>query len=228
MTNPIRILLIAGAVFGVTWVVSTLKDNDSPAPKAAIEDQVPPKDTPPAQTPASATGPASKDTRAIVLTDSEKQVVTEFEARVKDYAALHQKLERTLSPLPDKATPEQIDEHQEHMAALIKKARKGAKQGDFFTPGMQALVKRALGATLDGAGGKTTKQSTMDDNPGLPNVGVNDRYPEGAPVSSMPIELLETLPKLGDQLEYRFLGKRLVLVDACAEFVLDITPNVMP
>jgi hypothetical protein len=69
----------------------------------------------------------------------------------------------------------------------------------------------------------------MDENPGtLPSVNVNDRYPDGVPVTTMPIELLETLPKLGEKLEYRFLGKHLILLDTCCQIVLDITPNVMP
>ena len=178
--------------------------------------------------PASATEPASQDTPAIVLTDAEKQAVKEFEARVADYAALHQKLEATLPALPDKATPEQIDQHQQALVALITTARKDAKRGDFFTPGMEALVRRTLGALLGGPGGTSLKATIMDENPGALDVGVNDRYPDVAPVSSMPVQLLETLPKLPAELEYRFLGKHLVLVCTPARIVLDFTPNVLP
>jgi len=210
----------------VTWVISTLKDNDSPVSKAVIEGQVPPKDTLSTEKPASATEPASP---TIVLTDAEKQAVTGFEARVADYTALHLKLEETLPALPDKATPEQIDEHQRAMVALILKERKDAKPGEFFTPGMVTLAKRASAATVDGPDGDEIKASIMDENPGtLLSVNVNDRYPEGVPVSTMPIELLDTLPKLGEKLEYRFLGKHLVLVDTCCQIVLDLTPNVLP
>jgi hypothetical protein len=49
--------------------------------------------------------PASSNTPALVLTNADKQAVTEFEARVAEYAALHQKLEASLPALPDKATP---------------------------------------------------------------------------------------------------------------------------
>lgn len=69
----------------------------------------------------------------------------------------------------------------------------------------------------------------MDENPGtLPNVGVNDKYPDGIPVTSMPPELIDQLPKLPEKMEFRFLGKRLVLVDSCASLVVDITPNLLP
>ena len=227
MTNPIRILLIGGAILGVTWLISTLKDNDSPASRAAIA-QAPPEDTLSTETPLSATEPASKNTPAIVLTDAETQAAREFEARVADYVALHQKLEATFPALPDKATPEQIDQHQQALVALITAARKDAKQGDFFTPGMEALVRRSLETMLGGPRGQDLKAAIMDDNPGALDVIVNDRYPDAAPVSSMPVQLLETLPKLPAELEYRFLGKHLVLMCTPARIVLDFTPNVLP
>jgi hypothetical protein len=227
MTNSIRILLISGAILGATWLVSTLKDDDSPAPKAAIA-QVPAEATLSTEETLSATEPASKDTPAIVLTDAEMQAANEFEAHVADYVVLHHKLEATLPALSDRATPEQIDQHQQALVALITTARKDSKRGDFFTPGMEALVRRALEALVGGPGGQSLKATIMDENPGSLDVGVNGRYPDVAPVSSMPAQLLETLPKLPAELEYRFLGKQLALVCTPARIVLDFTPNVLP
>lgn len=219
MTQTIRSLVLVGVVFAAPVLVGNCAKADPPVSKATAS---------PAGTPASQAEPATRADAAFVLTDAEKQAVAGFEARVADYTALLHKLEATIPALPDKATPEEIDGHQQAMSALIRTARKDAKQGEFFTPGMQALIKRALGATLTGADDKTTKLAVMEDNPGLLDVSVNDRYPDGAPVSSMPIELLETLPKLPEGLEYRFLGKHLVLVCGAADMVLDLTPNVLP
>lgn len=164
----------------------------------------------------------------ITLTDAEKKTVKDFEKRTQDYAALHKKLSATIPALPDKATPEQIDKHQKSMVALIVKERKNAKPGDLFTPDMVVLVRRASGAAVAGYDGKQNKETIVDENPGtLPEVGVNDKYPEAVPIATMPAELLQTLPKLPEGQEYRFLGKRLVLVDTCCQLVLDITPNVL-
>jgi len=44
----------------------------------------------------------------------------------------------------------------------------------------------------------------------------------------MPGELLDQLPKLPEKMEFRFLGKRLVLMDSSAAIVLDITPDILP
>jgi hypothetical protein len=234
MTNPFRIPLIAGTIFGVAWLIGAQTGNDSPTSKAVIENpvtpvvehQVAPQDKRATEKPAASTEPASQNTPAIVLTDIEMQAAKDFETRARDYVILHQKLVATLPPMRD-ATPEQMDQHKRALFALVQTARKSAKQGDFFAPGMVGLIKRALAATLDGKDGNSIKASITDDTPLVPNLKVNDSYPEGAPMSSMPTELLATLPKLGEALEYRFIGKRLVLVDAPAQLVLDLTPDVL-
>jgi hypothetical protein len=172
--------------------------------------------------------PATEVKPQIVLTENEKEAVKAFNMRTSEYASLHKKLNASLPKLPDKATPEQIDKHQQSMVALIRKERKNAKPGDFFTPAMVALVRRASGATVAGSDGMKNKETIMDENPGtLPDVTVNDKYPEGVPMTSMPPELLETLPKLPEDQEYRFLGRRLILVDSCCQLVMDVTPNVL-
>jgi hypothetical protein len=236
MTNRFRIPLIAGTIFGVAWLIGSQTGNDSPTSKAVIENpvtpvvehQVAPQDKRATEKPAPSTEPASQNTPAIVLTDIEMQAAKEFETRARDYMTLHQKLVATLPPLSETdATPEQMDQHKRALFALVQTARKSAKQGDFFAPDMVSLVTRALAATLDGKDGNSIKASITDDTPLAPNLKVNDSYPEGAPMSSMPMELLATLPKLGEALEYRFIGKRLVLVDAPAQLVLDLTPDVL-
>ena len=218
--RSLRFFMIAGAalavsvLFGAYACNSSTETQSKAAPQTQSETQ---------------SGTATDAAPTIVLTNAEQQTATNFEKRAADYADLCQKLERTIPALPDKATPEQMEAHQRAMAAMIQKERANAKAGEFFTPDTVALLQRILGATLSGAGGKANKESLMDENPGpLPNVGVNDRYPDGIPITTMPTDLLDQLPKLPEKMEYRFLGKRLVLVDSCAAIVVDITPNILP
>ena len=159
---------------------------------------------------------------------SEAQTVAAFQERVKEYVALHEKLEATLPKFAERGTPEQVDKNQRALGALIKSARSDAKQGDFFTPGMVALVKRVLGEVLSGPAGKTIKASIMDENPGVPKLVINERYPSSVPLSTMPPEILEPLPELKGELEYRFIGRRLILLDTEADIILDFTGNVLP
>ena len=158
----------------------------------------------------------------------ENAVVSEFMTRVKEYVDLHKMLESKLPRFPKEATPAQIEERQAGFTLLIKAARHGAKPGEFFTPAMEEHVRRILADVLSGPDGKTIKSSIMDENPGMPEILVNERYPSAVPVSTMPPQVLSRLPELDKLLEFRFIGPRMVLVDTDADVILDFTKEVLP
>jgi len=159
---------------------------------------------------------------------SEARVVAAFEAHVKEYMTLHRKLESSLPRVSRRRTPEQADTNQRALGVLIQAARRDAVQGEFFTPGMQALVRRILAEILAGPDGRIVRASIMDENPGMPNLALNERYPSSVPLSTMPPQVLAPLPKLKGELEYRFIGSRLILVDTEADIILDFTDDVVP
>jgi hypothetical protein len=55
---------------------------------------------------------------------------------------------------------------------------------------------------------------------------VNQPYPDGLPLQSMPPSVLMNLPKLPPELEYRAVGRELVLRDIAANLVVDIIPDI--
>jgi hypothetical protein len=57
---------------------------------------------------------------------------------------------------------------------------------------------------------------------------VNAAYPDSAPLSTVPPTLLLRLPKLPKEVEFRFVGRDLVLYDAYADLIVDFVPNAMP
>ncbi len=156
------------------------------------------------------------------------KAVEEFTARVKEYAALHQKIEGTLPKLPDKPTPQQIDFKQRELGRLIKQARVKAKQGDVFTPTMQAYARQQLLKVFSGPEGAARLASVMDENPIGTKIAVNDRYPDSIPLSTMPPEVLQVLPKMPEELEYRFVGDSLVILDPHAHLIVDYVPAALP
>ena len=172
--------------------------------------------------------PIPPERQVFTLTPSEKKAALDFEARLKDYVALHRKLEATLPKLPKEATPEQVDKNQRALGALLKGERADAKRGDLFSPAIEALVRRTIKAVLAGPDGKTIVASIMDENPGVPELKIDDRYPDTVPLSTMPPQILEPLPKLDEDIEYRFIGKRLALLDSHAHMVMDFTNDVLP
>jgi len=152
-----------------------------------------------------------------------------FEAQVKEYLALHRKLEAQLPKLSKEAKPEDIDKNQRALAALVQAARPNARQGEFFTPEMQAYLRQVFDRVFVGTDGKNMLGSIMDENPGVPAVLVaNERYPDAVPLSTMPPEVLNVLPKLEEDMEYRFVGRRLVLFDSHAHLILDFTDELLP
>jgi hypothetical protein len=158
------------------------------------------------------------------------QTMAEFGKRVEEYAALHRKVEGTLPSLPNEATPKAIDTHQRAFATAMAKARPTAKQGDLFTPPMQDAVRRLIGQLFAGPRARRQlRDSIMDDNPvGQVKLAVNARYPDVVPLSTMPPDVLKNLPKLPKEVEYRFVGEHLILLDPDAHIVVDVMPRALP
>jgi hypothetical protein len=155
-------------------------------------------------------------------------LISEFSKRVQDYVDLHRKLEATLPNLPDKPTPAELDTHERALARLIAQTRGRAQQGDIFTRPTRAYFRRQVLRALAGPDGNDIRSSIMDENPGHIQLRVNSRYPEEIPVSTMPLQILAELPKLPHELEFRFIGHRLILLDAHARLVVDYIEDGLP
>jgi hypothetical protein len=188
----------------------------------------PPGDKPPATAPPTAKPPASQTPAADQPVNPDAKALAAFLERVNEYVKLHQKFEAGLPKLPKEATPEQIDKNQRALGQLIKDARRGAKQGDIFTPESQAVIKQLLAKVFGGPDGAALKASIMDENPGVPKILVNERYPDTVPLSTIPPQVLEGLPKLPEEMEFRFVGNNLVLMDVHAHIIADFIPNALP
>lgn len=150
----------------------------------------------------------------------------EFMRRVDQYAALHKKLEGTLPSLPKQTNPTDIDQHERALAKLIQAQRKDAKQGDIFTLSMQALVRRLLRPVFAGPEGTHVRAEILDNEyKGNVTLTPNGRYPDEIPVSTVPPQVLSNLPKLAEELEYRFVRQNLILFDPHAHIIPDWVPQ---
>ena len=152
----------------------------------------------------------------------------QFLKRIEEYVALHKKLEATLPPRPEHATPQQVDAHAKALSRMIAEARPRAKQGDMLPPDTRAYLRRQIAAGLSGPDGAAVRRSIMEDNPGKVRLQVNGRYPDGVPFTTMPAPVLAELPRLPEDLEYRFIGDRLILLDVHAQLVIDFMDAAIP
>jgi len=157
---------------------------------------------------------------------SDLRTITLFSQRVKEYAALHNRLEATLPSMPKDA--EGIDKHQHALEQLMVDSRKAATRGDIFTPDADRLIRRLLGQVFSAPDGGQLRATIMDENPSALKLAVNGRYPDDVPLSTMPPQVLAVLPRLPPELEYRFIGNRLILLDIHAHTVVDFIHNVLP
>lgn len=165
------------------------------------------------------------------LTQADAQALATMNDRLKEYVDLHQKIERSLPHLPKDATPEQIDKNQRAFEKLVREARTTAKPGDIFTPEARPVIRRLLATIFGGPDGKQLKASIMDENPVDPvalKFTVNSRYPDTVPLTTIPPQVLQTLPKLTEDLEYRFIGDWLILLDTHAHVIADFIDNALP
>ena len=151
-----------------------------------------------------------------------------FTKRVNDYANLRNSFDKGDSRLKRTGDATQLVAAQTALAQKIQAARAGAKQGDIFTAADRSLLRRLLNPALKGADGAENKAAIRDDNPGPMTLKVNAPYPAKEPLSTVPLDVLKALPVLPEDLQYRFVGKHLILYDARSGLVVDVLPNVMP
>ena len=170
--------------------------------------------------------PAAHQTKPKTPTNPNAATLQEFSKRVDAYVAVHKKVESTLPDLAKQTTPQAIDKHQRAMEKLIQEARKTAKQGDIFSPAMQRLVKNLLRPIFAGKDGAQIKAEILDNEyKGNAKLAVNARYPDEVPISTVPPQVLAQLPKLPEELEYRFIQSNLILFDPHSHTIADYITN---
>lgn len=185
---------------------------------------------PPASPPTVESPKGAPPTERVVgpLSDADAQALATMNGRLKDYVDLHNKIEASLPRLPKDATPQQIDRNQRAFEQLVRDARKNARHGDIFTPEARPVILRLLASVFAGAEGKQLKASIMDENPVGLTVAVNGRYPDTVPLSTIPPQVLQTLPKLSESMEYRFIGNTLIILDGHAHVIADFIEHALP
>ena len=155
------------------------------------------------------------------------EVIADFMDRVKQYAALHDKLESTVPTIPTATTPELISQHQSAMERLLTRARAGARPGNIFTDPIRAYIRRQLSRVFSGPDGDRVRATILDEDTRAVRLTINARYPSTVPLSTVPPQVLLVLPRLPEQLEYRFVGDRLVLLDIHANTVVDFMEKAL-
>ena len=160
----------------------------------------------------------------------EERVLRNFDRGVNQYIRLHRRLERSLPPEHLFDDSEDMSLATDALHAALVDARPNAQEGSIFTPAvahvLPARLERAI-ARLGRAPGEVWLAMNRGYISGVPEIRVNDRFPPIRYARVWPA-LLDALPALPDELEYRFVDRDLVLVDVHADLVVDILKDALP
>jgi hypothetical protein len=151
-----------------------------------------------------------------------------FSERVDKFVMLHRKLEATLPKLPAETDPDRVYEHQQGLAKLLAEARAGARSGDIFNDETRRLFRRIIAVIVRGPEGRELVAEILDENTASVPLRVNGPYPSDVPFSTVPPRLIAALPRLPEELEYRFVGRQLILFDLHAQTIVDFMTNALP
>lgn len=143
----------------------------------------------------------------------------EFTTKMDAYAALRQQLQKGLPPLALTDNPSEIRNAERLLAERIRKARAGEGRGDIFTDPIRRGFKQLMRPVAVANPGIC--EAIRDDNPGEFQYPINAEYPKDRPVSTVPPSILAVLPRLPEDVFYRFLGRDLILHDTRANIILD-------
>ena len=169
---------------------------------------------------------------------AEDPPLKDFQQRVGDYVKLRKKALDSVPHLAKESKPAEIEKYEKGLVEAIRVARPAAKQGEIFTPAIEPIFAAILHQNLVGAA--TAKRDNRvaakqgnpvhDSDPGdkLPTLKVNTVYPKSAPLSTVPVTLLMKLPPLPPDLEYRFIGRTMVLRDRLSNLIVDFMKGVSP
>jgi hypothetical protein len=167
--------------------------------------------------------PAEADFRLVVLGHFDTETLAEFRKRLQRYVALREIVERGAPPLRITDNADEITTAEEKLTERLREARAGSERGEIFIPRIAAQIKKLLVLQLDAM----TLNAIMEDGPGEFDVDVNEAYPKERPLAMMPPNVLLQLPELPRDMEYRFVGRHLVLRDVRANMIVDEIPHAI-
>jgi len=151
----------------------------------------------------------------------------EFFDHVRAYIHVHQTADAEVPSLKNTDDPKEVSVREMALADRIRELRAGAQQGEVFTPGASKEIGNIIASDFT-ARSATAQRAILLEVPMKSPPSINTDYPTRLPLATVPPGLLLKLPTLPEDLEYRFLGRHLILRDIKANLIVDFIPDVVP
>jgi hypothetical protein len=145
--------------------------------------------------------------------------ITLFRARVDAYTRLRRQI---VSDLLENGIDPSLDggrRFRQRLGAALRTARSHSQPGDVFCPELAGHMRAVVWSGLAG------ESDLLSEVPEVAHLRVNDEYPAGEPIGTVPPSLLRQFEPLPPELQYRFLSNALILLDIDAALIVDFVPN---
>jgi hypothetical protein len=194
-----------------------------------------------AETQASAAQPSTAATQAAQLAPVNNPSVTpdgqpvnplgaavlEFHKRIEAYMKVHNEAESKVPKLKRTDDPVEISGREKALAEMIMTLRAGAQPGDIFAKEFQPYFVNIVQEDFKKRS-VADRRALMHELPKGTKVSINTVYPTTVPLITFPAGLLRVLPDLPPELEYRLVGRHLILRDVKANLIVDALYDVVP
>jgi hypothetical protein len=151
----------------------------------------------------------------------------EFHKRIDAYMKIHNEAESKVPSLKRTDDPQEISVREKALGQMIMTLRAGAAPGDVFAPEYQPHLIKIIQDDFAHRSAADRK-ALVAELPAKVKVDINTVYPTTLPLETLPPALLSKLPDLPPELEYRIVGRTLLLRDVKANLIVDILRDVVP
>jgi hypothetical protein len=151
----------------------------------------------------------------------------DFFDHVRAYLKIHNTADERVPSLKETSDPKKLSGREKALADEIRVERAGAQQGDVFS----APAAKQIGDIVAEDFSRrplSEQKAILVEVPVKVPPAINTDYPTTLPLATVPPALLLKLPTLPAELEYRFLGRHLILRDIKANLIVDFIPDAVP
>ena len=153
--------------------------------------------------------------------------VLAFKTRVADYVKIHKDAASKVPRLTETDDPAKVHHREAALGEMIKSLRATAREGDIFGTEFRPILEREVRSDFRSRSAADRK-ALIHELPARMKLAVNMSYPGDLPLATFPARLLRKLPELPPELEYRIVGRHIVLRDVTANVIVDVARDIVP
>jgi hypothetical protein len=151
----------------------------------------------------------------------------EFHKRIEAYMKIHNEAEGKVPNLKKTDDPVEIAQRGQALAKMIMTLRANAPASEVFAKEYQPYFVKIIKDDF-AQRSAADRKALVHELPRNLKVDVNTEYPTNIPLITFPAGLLRKLPDLPAELEYRIVGRSLILRDVKANLIVDVLRDVVP